>query len=171
MQAIKIRKARLGIASVSGTGSSSASLVSGRGSPPSDLGPVRDFKLTHIRTHTAVPFLRSCSAIDAIVTDYFSYSLRVLYLYRVNNDCECCTVAHGTALKGFLKGSGGDRGRRPQQESLSHAKLDVLLNYTKEMLEKASWMRISNDWRQAKFRTGCRHGLIQDNVLISKHNH
>jgi AhpD family alkylhydroperoxidase len=60
----------------------------------------------------------------------------VLLAASVVNNCEYCTAAHSRVLKGFLKVPAEIVAGVRNGKSLSDAKLDALVKYTKEIVEK-----------------------------------
>ena len=60
----------------------------------------------------------------------------ILLAASVVNNCGYCIAAHSTVLKGFLKAPAEVIAHVRSGKSLSDAKLDALVKYTKEIVEK-----------------------------------
>jgi uncharacterized peroxidase-related enzyme len=64
----------------------------------------------------------------------------VLLAASVVNNCEYCTAAHSTTLKAFLRAPAEIVAAVRKGKSLSDAKLDALVKYTKEIVEKRGYV-------------------------------
>jgi uncharacterized peroxidase-related enzyme len=64
----------------------------------------------------------------------------VLLAASVVNNCEYCTAAHSTTLKAFLRVPAEIVAAVRNGKSLSDAKLDALVKYTKEIVEERGYV-------------------------------